>query len=48
MAKSIQQWLDEYGSSHQNKTNKRIHLCATNFLDGHGRHLCDPCPDFHG
>lgn len=25
MAKSIQQWLDEYGSSHQNKTNKRIH-----------------------
>lgn len=25
MAKSIQQWLDEYGESHQNKTNKRIH-----------------------
>lgn len=25
MAKSIQQWLDEYGASHQNKTNKRIH-----------------------
>ena len=25
MAKNIQQWLDEYGSSHQNKTNKRIH-----------------------
>ena len=25
MAKSIQMWLDEYGESHQNKTNKRIH-----------------------
>ena len=25
MAKNIQQWLDEYGVSHQNKTNKRIH-----------------------
>ena len=25
MAKSIQQWLDEYGESHQNKTNKMIH-----------------------
>lgn len=25
MAKNIQQWLDEYGASHQNKVNKRIH-----------------------
>lgn len=25
MSKNIQQWLDEYGSSHQNKTNKIIH-----------------------
>jgi uncharacterized membrane protein YGL010W len=25
MAKGIQQWLDEYGESHQNKLNKRIH-----------------------
>lgn len=25
MAKSIQQWLDEYSESHQNKVNKRIH-----------------------
>ena len=25
MSKSIQMWLDEYGESHQNKTNKRIH-----------------------
>lgn len=25
MAKSIQTWLDEYGESHQNKVNKRIH-----------------------
>ena len=25
MAKNIQQWLDEYGVSHQNKTNKIIH-----------------------
>lgn len=25
MAKNIQQWLDEYGTSHQNKTNKMIH-----------------------
>ena len=25
MAKSIQMWLDEYGESHQNKINKRIH-----------------------
>lgn len=25
MAKNIQQWLDEYGESHQNKLNKRIH-----------------------
>ncbi len=25
MSKNIQQWLDEYGESHQNKTNKRIH-----------------------
>jgi len=24
--KSLQQWLDEYAESHQNKTNKRIHL----------------------
>jgi uncharacterized membrane protein YGL010W len=23
--KSLQQWLDEYGQSHQNPTNKRIH-----------------------
>ena len=23
--KSIQQWLDEYGESHRNKTNKTIH-----------------------
>ena len=25
MTKTIQQWLDEYGASHQNKTNKLIH-----------------------
>ncbi len=25
MSKPIQQWLDEYGESHQNKTNKIIH-----------------------
>jgi len=25
MAKSIQQWFDEYGESHQNPTNKTIH-----------------------
>jgi uncharacterized membrane protein YGL010W len=25
MAKNIQQWLDEYGESHQNKLNKYIH-----------------------
>lgn len=25
MAKSIQQWFDEYGESHQNTTNKIIH-----------------------
>ena len=25
MAKSIQQWFDEYGESHQNPTNKIIH-----------------------
>ena len=25
MNKSIDQWLDEYGESHQNKTNKLIH-----------------------
>lgn len=25
MAKNIQQWLDEYGVSHQDKTNKIIH-----------------------
>jgi uncharacterized membrane protein YGL010W len=25
MSKSIQTWLDEYGESHQNKTNKLIH-----------------------
>ena len=25
MSKSIQMWLDEYGESHQNKTNKMIH-----------------------
>jgi uncharacterized membrane protein YGL010W len=25
MAKDIQQWLDEYGESHQNTLNKRIH-----------------------
>ena len=25
MAKSIQQWFDEYGESHQNPTNKVIH-----------------------
>ncbi|MFT7108806.1 MAG: YGL010W-like membrane protein [Psychrobacter glaciei] len=25
MTKSIQTWLDEYGESHQNKLNKRIH-----------------------
>lgn len=29
MAKSIQQWLDEYGESHQNRTNKIIHwICV--------------------
>ncbi len=27
--KSIQQWLDEYGESHQNRTNKLIHyICV--------------------
>jgi uncharacterized membrane protein YGL010W len=24
-SKTVQQWFDEYGVSHQNKTNKRIH-----------------------
>lgn len=29
MAKSIQQWLNEYGESHTNKTNKIIHwICV--------------------
>lgn len=28
MAKSMQTWLDEYGESHQNKVNKRIHWFA--------------------
>ncbi len=29
MSKPIQQWLDEYGESHQNKTNKIIHwICV--------------------
>ena len=29
MSKSIQMWLDEYGESHQNKVNKRIHwICV--------------------
>lgn len=26
--KGIQTWLDEYGESHQNKTNKAIHWCC--------------------
>lgn len=26
--KNIQDWLDEYGESHQNKTNKAIHWCC--------------------
>ena len=27
--KSLQNWLDEYGSSHQNKTNKMVHyICV--------------------
>lgn len=26
MAKTIQEWFDEYGASHQNKTNKIIHF----------------------
>jgi uncharacterized membrane protein YGL010W len=40
--KSIQQWLAEYGESHQNKTNKTIHwvcvpaifFCVVGFLYG--------------
>jgi uncharacterized membrane protein YGL010W len=29
MAKTIEQWLNEYGESHQNKTNKFVHwLCV--------------------
>jgi uncharacterized membrane protein YGL010W len=28
MSKSLQQWLDEYGVSHQNPTNKKIHWIA--------------------
>ena len=27
--KSVDQWLSEYGESHQNRTNKRIHwICV--------------------
>ena len=30
--KSIQQWLDEYGESHQNSFNKIIHyICVPEF-----------------
>jgi len=28
MNKTINQWLNEYGESHQNKTNKLIHWCC--------------------
>lgn len=31
--KTINQWFDEYGESHQNKTNKMIHwLCVPTIL----------------
>ncbi len=33
MSKSIQQWLDAYGESHQNPTNKLVHwICVPSIL----------------
>ena len=32
--KSISEWFDDYGESHQNQTNKKIHCLTKKYVEG--------------